>query len=47
MLHPKFKDNQTSGSREEMLRVFPIYGHGGHLGHVTTIVSSPERKAQR
>ena len=30
MLHAR-----TSGSGEEDLRVFTIYGHGGHLGHVT------------
>ena len=23
-----------------ILRVFTIYGHGGHLGHVTSIMSS-------
>ena len=27
------------GSRSP-LRVFTIYGHGGHLGHVTSIMSS-------
>ena len=28
-----------TGSREEdFLRVFTIYGHGGHLGHVTWII---------
>ena len=37
MLHTKFRGNQPSGSREEnFLRVFTIYGHGGHLGHVTS-----------
>ena len=38
MLHTctKFRGNWPSGSREEnFLRVFTIYGHGGHLGHVT------------
>ena len=35
MLHTKFRDHRTSGSREEIvLRFFTIYGHGGHLGHV-------------
>ena len=24
----------------EIFRVFTIYGHGGHLGHVTSIMSS-------
>ena len=32
MLHAKFQDHRTSSSGEED---FTIYGHGGHLGHVT------------
>ena len=40
MLHTKFHGNQPAGSGEEdLLRVFTIYGRGGHLGHVTSIVS--------
>ena len=36
MLHTKFHENRPGGSGEEdFLRVFTIYGHGGHLGHVT------------
>ena len=37
MLHAKFQDHRTSGSREEdlFLKVFTIFGHGGHLGNVT------------
>ena len=36
MLHAKFQDHRTSGSGEEyFFKVFTIYGHGGHLGHVT------------
>ena len=36
MLHTKFCKNRPAGSREEDFgRVFTIYGHGGHLGHVT------------
>ena len=36
MLHTKFHENQPAGSGEEdFLRVFTIYGRGGHLGHVT------------
>ena len=36
MLHAKFQDHKTSGSREEgCFKVFTIYGHGAHLGHVT------------
>ena len=39
MLHTKFRENQPAGSGEEdFLRVFTIYGHGGHLGHVTSIM---------
>ena len=41
MLHTKFCGNWPAGSGEEdFLRVFTIYGHGGHLGHVTSIMSS-------
>ena len=41
MLHTKFRGNRPVGSREEdLLRVFNIYGHGGHLGHVTSIIST-------
>ena len=40
MLHTKFHGNQPAGSEEDFLRVFIIYGHGGHLGHVTSIISS-------
>ena len=50
MLHTKFRENRPAGSGEEdFLRVFTIYGHGGHLGHVTRISyinfrsSSPRR----
>ena len=35
MLHAKFQDHETSGSGEDFFKVFTIYGHGGHLGHVT------------
>ena len=39
MLHTKFRENRLAGSGEEdFLRVFTIYGHGGHLGHVTQIM---------
>ena len=40
MLHTKFRENRPAGSGEEdFWRVFTIYGRGGHLGNVTTIVS--------
>ena len=39
MLNTKFRGNQPAGSGEEdFLRVFIIYGRGGHLGHVTSIM---------
>ena len=34
MLHTKFLGNRPAGSGD-FLRVFTIYGRGGHLGHVT------------
>ena len=37
MLHTKFRGNRPAGSGEE---AFTIYGHDGHLGHVTSIMSS-------
>ena len=41
MLHTKFRENRPTGSGEEdFRRVYTIYGHGGHLGHVTSIMSS-------
>ena len=35
MLHAKSQDHRTSGSGKDFLKVFTIYGRGGHLGHVT------------
>ena len=40
MLHTKFRVNRPASSGEDFKRVFTIYGHGGHLGHVTSIMSS-------
>ena len=41
MLHTKVRVNQPAGSGEEdFSRAFTIYGCGGHLGHVTSIMSS-------
>ena len=41
MQHTKFRGNRPAGSREEdFRRVFTINGHCGHLGHVTSIMSS-------
>ena len=40
MLHTKFRGNQSNFSGEEHFEGgFIIYGHGGHLGHVTSIIS--------
>ena len=39
MLHTKFRGNRPAGSGEgDFLRFFSIYGHGGHLGHVTRTI---------
>ena len=40
MLHTKFRGNRPASSGEDFLRVLTIWGHGGHLGHVTSIMSS-------
>ena len=41
MLHTKFRGNKPAGSTEEdFQRIFIIYGRVGHLGHVTSIMSS-------
>ena len=36
MLHTKFCENRSTGSGGEdlILKVFTVYGRGGHLGHV-------------
>ena len=39
MLHTNFQGHRPFGSEEEdFCKVFTIYGHGGHLGHVTWTV---------
>ena len=38
MLHTKSQGHRPSGSGEDFLRVFTIYGHGSHLGHVTKTI---------
>ena len=41
MLYNEFRGNRPAGSGEDdFYRVFTIYGHGGQLGHVTSIMSS-------
>ena len=38
MLHTKFRGNRPAGSGKDFDGVFTIYGRGGHLGHVTSIM---------
>ena len=41
MLLTKFRGNRPAGSTEEdFQRIFTIYGHVGHLGHVTSVMLS-------
>ena len=41
MLHTKFRENQACRFwRRRFLKGFSIYGRGGHLVHVTSIMSS-------
>ena len=40
MLHTKFQGNAVRQFQRSSLRVFTIYGRGGHLGNVTIIMSS-------
>ena len=40
MFHAELQDQQRSGSDEDFFSRFAhhVYGHGGHLGHVTGII---------
>ena len=39
MLHTKFRGNRSDGSGKKIFEgFFTIYGHGGHLGLVTSII---------
>ena len=39
MIHTKFSGNRSEGfGEEDFWRIFTIYGPGGHLGHVTSIM---------
>ena len=41
MLHTKLREKRPAVSGEEVfLKGFTIYGRGGHLGHVTSIMPS-------
>ena len=43
MLNTKFCGNRPAGFTEEDQRIFTIYGHVGHLGHVTSVMLSDFR----
>ena len=38
MLHIKFQGHGSIGSGEDFFKVFTIYGHGSHVGHVTQLI---------
>ena len=38
MIHIKFQGNRSIGCGEDFWMVFSLYGHGGHLGHVTQTI---------
>ena len=41
MLHAKFQNRRPPGSKEEeevFFKIFVIYSHGGHIGHVTMTI---------
>ena len=38
MLHTNIRGNRSIGSGEDLLRIFTIYWHCSHLGHVTSII---------
>ena len=39
MLYTKLQGHRSIGSGEEdFFKVFTIYGHGGHIGHVTQLI---------
>ena len=39
MLHIKFHGHRSIGfGDEDFFKVFTIYGHGGHVGHVTQLI---------
>ena len=40
MLHTKFLENGLPVPEKKIFKGFTIYGHGVHLGHVTSIMSS-------
>ena len=39
MLHTEFQGHRSIASEEEdFLKVFTIYGHGGHVGHAIQLI---------
>ena len=39
MLHTKFQGYRSIGPAEEdFFKVFTIYGHGGHVGHMAQLI---------
>ena len=39
MLHAKFQNHRPPGSeKEDFVKIFVIYSHGGHLSHVTITI---------
>ena len=38
MFHAKFQNHRPPGSEKEVFKMFAIYSHGGHLGHVTMTI---------
>ena len=39
MLHTKFRGNRSTSSQKKIFKgFFTIYGHGSHLGHVTSSI---------
>ena len=47
MLHTKFQGHRSFGSGEEdFLKFFTIYGHSGHVGHVTQLIYRQRRTAE-
>ena len=38
MLYTKFKGHRPAGFGEDFWMFFTIYGHDGHLGHMTRII---------
>ena len=39
-LHTKVNVIRSTGSREEEFKGLGMYGHGGHLGYITNIISN-------